>query len=162
MPVEFRRWLSHVLFFLFFFVLRKIAVLAHLFSLFFFLFFFVFIQIFGDDVQMNRVYLRYLELGFTFRATEDLALLDFVFVDVDFGGTFWAADHGSILRSIVHKGSVARTSSTTVQRIIYRRCEVNSHGRECCSVGNGSRDSGGEKWHLRANIRNARWSASAG
>jgi hypothetical protein len=42
--------------------------------------------------------LRDLELGFAFGTAENLALFDFVFIDIDFGGTFGAADHGSILR----------------------------------------------------------------
>jgi len=47
---------------------------------------------------MDGMDLRDLQLGLAFRATENLAFFDFIFVDVDFGGTFWAADHGSILR----------------------------------------------------------------
>jgi hypothetical protein len=58
-----------------------------------------------------------------FWATENLAFFDFVFVDVDFSGTFRAADHGSILRTNIKVGA-AKTASTTVERIIYRR-EVN-------------------------------------
>src|ERR1700680_1246099 len=143
MPVESARRLLHVLFFLFFLLfVRSVAVLAFLFF-FFFLVFVVIVQIVGDDVEVNGVGLRNLELGFALRATEDLALLDFVFVDVDFGGTFGAADHGSILRSVVQKVGAARTASTTVQRIIYRWCEVNSHWRDC-SVNNGGGNPDGE------------------
>jgi len=75
---------------------------------------------------MNRMGLRDFQLRLAFRATEDFALFDFVFVDVDFGGTFRAADH-SILRGVKRVGA-ARTASTTVERIIYRR-EVNSSQR---------------------------------
>jgi hypothetical protein len=93
--------LLHVLFFLFFFVLGGIAVLG-LLVLFFVVIIIVVVGIFGDDVEVNGMDLRNFELGFTLRATQDLAFLDLVFVDVDFGGTFGAADHGSILRRTVH------------------------------------------------------------
>src|SRR5712672_3404663 len=58
----------------------------------------VVIVIIGNDVQMDGMDLRDFQLGLAFRATENLAFFDFILVDVDFGGTFWAADHGSILR----------------------------------------------------------------
>jgi hypothetical protein len=94
------------------FIFEEIAVLPY-----FFLFLvFIFVEVFGDDVQMDGVYLRNFQLRFALRATEDFAFLNFVFVDVDFGGTFWATDHGSILR--IRKASVAAGQHTT-KRIIY-------------------------------------------
>jgi hypothetical protein len=84
-----------VFFFLFSVVIfGKVTVLAG----FIFFFFVLVVQIFGDDVQVNGMDLRDFELGFTLGATEDFALFHFVFVDVDFGGTIGAADHGYILR----------------------------------------------------------------
>jgi len=59
---------------------------------------FVIIVFIGNDVQMDGMDLRDFQLGLAFWATENLAFFDFILVDVDFGGTFWAADHGSILR----------------------------------------------------------------
>jgi hypothetical protein len=63
----------------------------------------LFVQIIRDDVQMDGMRLRNFHLGFALGATQDFAFLDLVFVDVDFSGTFGAADHGSILRRIVGK-----------------------------------------------------------
>src|SRR6267378_3546464 len=73
-----------------FFFLWEVAVFGN--------FLFVIIVIIGNDVQMDGMDLRDFQLGLALRATENLAFFDFILVDVDFGGTFWAADHGSILR----------------------------------------------------------------
>jgi len=78
----------------FFFFLWEVAVFGN----FLLLILFVIIIIIGNDVQMDGMDLRDFQLGLAFRATENLAFFDFILVDVDFGGTFWAADHGSILR----------------------------------------------------------------
>src|SRR5882724_9641132 len=80
---------------------------------------FLFVLVIGDEVQVNGMGLRDLEFRLTLRTTQDLAFFDFVFVHIDFGGTFWTTDHGAILRRVVRKVAV-RPSSTTVQRIIYR------------------------------------------
>jgi hypothetical protein len=47
---------------------------------------------------MDGMRLRNLELGLALGTTQDLAFFDFVFIDIDFGGTFRATNHGSILR----------------------------------------------------------------
>jgi hypothetical protein len=108
-----------------FFVLGEVAI----FSNFLLLVLFVFLVLIGNDVQMDGMDLRDFQLGLAFWATENLAFFDFIFVDVDLGGTFWAADHGSILRNWFNVGA-ARTTSTTVERIIYRR-EVNPARMGC-------------------------------
>ena|ERR1700674_2550501 len=82
------------------FVLGKIAVFPN-FALFFVFFVFIIIHILGDDVQMDRMDLQDLQFGLALWATENLAFFDFVFVDVDFSGTFRAADHVSILRTCI-------------------------------------------------------------
>jgi hypothetical protein len=64
-------------------------------TLHFFLFLLIVI---GDAVQVNGMSLRHFELGLALGTSQDLPFFDFVFIDVDFGGTFRAADHGSILR----------------------------------------------------------------
>jgi hypothetical protein len=79
----------------FFLVLGEVAIFGNFLLLFFV---FVIIIIFGNDVQMDGMDLRDFQLGLAFWATENLAFFDFILVDVDFGGTFRAADHGSILR----------------------------------------------------------------
>jgi hypothetical protein len=83
-----------------FFFLREVAI----FSNFLLLVFFLFVIIVGNDVQMNGMDLRDFQLGLAFWATENLAFFDFILVDVDLGGTFRAADHGSILRKVSQKG----------------------------------------------------------
>jgi hypothetical protein len=87
-----------------FFVLGKIAIFPR-FALFVVLFVFVIIHIFRDDVQMHGMDLRDFQFGLALWATENLAFFDFVFVDVDFSGTFRAADHGSILRTSYQKSA---------------------------------------------------------
>src|SRR5580693_5045471 len=84
-------------FFVFFILFEEVAV----FRGFFFLVVIFFIEVIGDEVEMHGMRLRNLELGFALGAAQDFAFFDFVFVHVNFGGTFRAADHGSILRSIV-------------------------------------------------------------
>src|SRR4030088_804102 len=81
-----------------FFILRKVAIFSN-FALFVVFFIFVVIHIFGDDVQMDGMDLRDFQFGLALWATENLAFFDFVFVDVDFGGTFGTTDQGSILRT---------------------------------------------------------------
>jgi len=81
-------------------VVDKIAVFAGL------VFFFVvvlFVRVIGDEVQVDRMRLRNLEFGFALGTTQDLALFDFVFIDIDFGGTFRTTDHGSTLRTVFAK-----------------------------------------------------------
>src|SRR5580704_13762815 len=80
------------------FVLR-ITVIA--FSFRFFLFFvvlvvFVFVIIvvvFRDDVQMHRMNLHHFELGFTFRAIQNLALFDLILIEINLDGAFRAVHH---------------------------------------------------------------------
>src|SRR2546427_10614570 len=64
----------------------------------------LFVRIIGDEVQVDGMRLRDFEFGFALGTTQDLAFFDFVFVHVDFRGTFRATDHGSILRTVVRKG----------------------------------------------------------
>src|SRR5271168_3771414 len=61
-------------------------------------FFLFFLIVVGDTVQVHGMSLRYFELGLALGTSQDFPFFDFVFIDVDFGGTFRAADHGSILR----------------------------------------------------------------
>jgi len=61
----------------------------------------LFVGIIGDEVQVDRMRLRDLQFGFALGTAQDLALFDFVFIDIDFGGTFRATDHGSTLRKVV-------------------------------------------------------------
>jgi hypothetical protein len=92
---------EYLLFFIVFFFLLvlffgRVSILSALFAAFFL--FFLFIQVVGDEIEVEGMRLRNLELGLTLGTAENLALFDLVFIDIDFGGTFRAADHGSILR----------------------------------------------------------------
>src|SRR6266404_4267684 len=69
-------------------------------------FVFLFVRIIGDEVQVDGMRLRDFEFGFALGTTQDLAFFDFVFIDIDFGGTFRATDHGSTLRIVVCKVGV--------------------------------------------------------
>src|SRR6266436_156859 len=100
-----RRGRAYLLLLVFFFVfllllLDEIAIFPSLAFLFLVV---LFVQIIGDEVQVDGMRLRDLEFGFALGATQDLAFFDFVFVDIDFGGTFRATDHGSTLRTVVRK-----------------------------------------------------------
>jgi hypothetical protein len=75
-----------------FIVVEKIAVFLGS------LYFFLFVIVIGDAIEGDRVGLGHFQFRFTFGATKNFAFFDFVLVDVDFSGTFRAADHGSSLR----------------------------------------------------------------
>jgi hypothetical protein len=105
-------------FFLFLVIfLDEVAILASLFLIFLVV---LFIQIIRDEIQMDGMGLRDFELGFTLGTAQDLAFFHFVFIHIDFCGTFRATDHGTILRTVVQKVRATRTVTATVQRIIYR------------------------------------------
>jgi hypothetical protein len=104
--------------FLFVFFFGNVAILAGLTLFLFFFFLVVVIQIFGNDVQVNGMGLRHFELGFTFRAAQNLALFHLIFVDVNLCGTLRAANHGSILRTIFKRVGAAWTASANIERII--------------------------------------------
>jgi hypothetical protein len=77
-------------------IVDQIAIFSWL--VFFLVFVVLFVRVIGDEVQVDRMSLRDFELGFALGTAQDLALLDLVFVDIDFGGTLRATDHGSTLR----------------------------------------------------------------
>ncbi len=118
------------LFIVFFILFGEVAVLAG-FGLV--LFVFLFVEILGDEVQVDRMHLRNLQLGLALRATQDFAFFDFVFIDVDFGGTFRAADHGFFLRRDVHSAGVPSFATATVGVLYTASREVNPRaGRGSC------------------------------
>jgi hypothetical protein len=90
---DFHRVESLFVFFLIvvFFLLGEVAVFGDFLFLVFVVF--VIIQIFGDDIQVDGMDLRNFQFGLALWATQNLAFFDLVFVNVDFGGTFRAADH---------------------------------------------------------------------
>ncbi len=90
------------------------------------------VRVIGDKVQVDGMRLRDLEFGFAFGTAEDLAFFDFVFVDIDFGGTFRATDHGSTLRTVVCSVRV-RGPCPPLCSVLYTAAhEVNSRAWQCC------------------------------
>src|SRR5260370_41288902 len=78
----------------------EIALFA---GLVFFVVVVLFVRVIGDEVQVDGMRLGDLEFGFALGTTQDLAFFDFVFIDIDFGGTFRATNHGSTLRTVFAK-----------------------------------------------------------
>src|SRR5229473_6787953 len=139
---------------LFFLILGKVAIFAD-----FALFVFFLLFIFGNDVQVNGMGLRHFELGFTLRATQDLALFDLIFVDIDLCGTFRAADHGFHPPYSLSKGLAPPRPGAPPSSVLYNaEYEVNSPGAELLTIAPSCSTSLDIKWHLRENIRNAPWS----
>jgi Ca2+/Na+ antiporter len=83
-------------------VFRKIAILIKLVIIFvvgvFFVFLVFFFDVIGDRVQRHRMRLRNFQFALALRAAQNLALFHFVFVHINFCGTFRTAEHVSILR----------------------------------------------------------------
>jgi hypothetical protein len=90
-----------VVFFFVFLIIIVVDEVAIFSSLAFIFLVVLFVRIIGDEVQVDGMRLRDFEFGFTLGTTQDLAFFDFVFIDIDFGGTFRATDHGSTLRTVV-------------------------------------------------------------
>jgi hypothetical protein len=82
---------------LFFLVFVEVVLFVLLFVAFLFLalFLFFFVEIVGNGVQMDGMRLRDFQFGFTLRAAQNFALLHFVFIDINFGATIGAANHGT-------------------------------------------------------------------
>src|SRR5713101_5542780 len=97
-----RRGWACLLLLVFFFVFLVIIIVDQI-AIFSWLVFFVivvlFVRVIGDEIQVDGMRLRDLEFGFALGTTQDLAFFDLVFVDIDFGGTFRATDHGSTHRA---------------------------------------------------------------
>jgi len=136
-----------------FLLLWEVAVFGN-----FLLVFFVFIVIIiGNDVQMDGMDLRDLQLGLAFWATENLAFFDFILVDVDLGGTFWAADHGSILRKWFMSAPLGPRAP--LSSVLYIGLKSTPPAWDVAvNEAWGGKDTA-VKWRLRGSIRNARWSA---
>jgi hypothetical protein len=83
--------------------LQKIAVLIKfviVLVVFFVLIFFVFflVEVIGNGVQRDGMRLRNFQFALALRTAQDFSLFHFVFVHIDFSGTFRATEHVSILR----------------------------------------------------------------
>src|SRR6267378_1316680 len=92
----------------------------------------LFVRIIGDEVQVDGMRLRDFEFGFALGTTQDLAFFDFVFIDIDFGGTFRATDHGSTLRIVVCKVGVRGPYPPPCSVLYTAAYEVNSRAWRHC------------------------------
>ncbi len=116
-------------FFVFIIIVDEVAIFPGLAFVFLVV---LFVRVIGDKVQVEGMRLRDLEFGFALGTAQDLAFFDFVFVDIDFGGTFRATDHGSTLRTVVCKVGV-RAPRPPLCSVLYTAAyEVNSRAREHC------------------------------
>ena len=122
-----------VVFFVFLVVIIVVDEIAIFPGLAFFFLVVLFVRIIGDEVQVDGMRLRDLKLRLALGTTQDLAFFDFVFVDVDFGGTFRATDHGAILRRVVHKVGAQGPSPPPCSVLYTAIYEVNSRARCGCS-----------------------------
>jgi hypothetical protein len=95
------RRLLFVFFFIFLVVIIIVDEVAIFPGLAFVFLVVLFVRVISDEVQVDGMRLGNLQLGFAFRTAQDLAFFDFVFIDIDFGGTFRATDHGTTLRTLV-------------------------------------------------------------
>src|SRR6267143_825894 len=92
----------------------------------------LFVRVIGDEVQVDGMRLRNLKFGFALGTAQDLAFFDFVFVDIDFGGTFRATDHGSTLRTVVCKVGVRGPCPPPCSVLYTATHEVNSRAWRHC------------------------------
>jgi hypothetical protein len=109
-----------LVFFLVFLIIVIVYEIAIFSRLVFFVFVVFFVHVIGDEIQVDGMRLRDLEFRLALGTAQNLAFFDFVFVDIDFGGTFRATDHGSTLRTSRLQSGGTSTAPATVQRIIYR------------------------------------------
>jgi len=106
--------------------IKLVVVLGVLFLVIFFVVFFVYVI--GNGVQRHRVRLRNFQFALALRAAQDFSLFHFVFVHIDFSGTFRATEHVSILR-FDFQPARQEIPSPTNRRIIYpaREPSVEAH-----------------------------------
>jgi hypothetical protein len=79
-------------------VFVKIVVVIGVFLVVIILFVFFFVEVIGNGVQCHGMRLRNFQLALALRTAQDFSLFHFVFVHIDFSGTFRATEHVSILR----------------------------------------------------------------
>jgi hypothetical protein len=125
MPDEARGLASLVLildFILVVLVIGKVAVFIKIvFVLFVFvvvLFVFFFVEVIGNGIQCHGMCLRNFQFALALGAAQNLSLFHFVFVHIDFSGTFRAAEHVSILRFDFRPARLVIPGPTN-RRIIY-------------------------------------------
>jgi hypothetical protein len=87
-----------------------------------------FVYVIGNGVQRHRMRLRNFQFALALRTAQDFSLFHFVFVHIDFSGTFRAAEHVSILRFDFQPAQLEIPRPTN-RRIIYpaREPSVETH-----------------------------------
>jgi hypothetical protein len=106
--------------------IKLVVVLAVFLVVLVFVIFFVYVI--GNGVQRHGMRLRNFQFALALRAAQDFSLFHFVFVHIDFSGTFRAAEHVSILRFDFQPVQL-EISGPTNRRIIYpaREPSVEAH-----------------------------------
>jgi hypothetical protein len=113
------------------FVIGKVAVFIKLVFVILLVVFFVFflVEVIGNGIQCHWVRLRNFQFGFALGAAQDFSLFHFVFVHIDFSGTFRAAEHVSILRFDFQPAQLAIQDPPTGVLSIYpaKEASVEAH-----------------------------------
>src|SRR5438552_5604453 len=146
-----------VLFFIFLVIIDQVAIFP---GLVLFVFLVLFVQVVGDEIQVDGMRLRNLELGFAFRTAQNLAFFDFVFVNIDLGGTFRTTDHGSTLRKVVCKVAV-RGPCPPLCSVLYTAGMKSTpvRGSTALSITTPQVE-GSPEWPLPENTPNGQWLVS--
>jgi len=120
-------------------VIRRAVFINIVLGVFVVLVFFVvfFVDVIGNGVQGHGMRLRNFQFAFALGAAQDFSLFHFVFVHIDFSGTFRATEHVSILR-LDFQPVQLEIPGPTNRRIIYPACgpavEAHSPAIQCNST----------------------------
>jgi hypothetical protein len=108
-------------------VFIKLVIVLGVFLVLFFVVFFL-VEVIGNGVQRHRMRLRDFQFALALRAAQDFSLFHFVFVHIDFSGTFRATEHVSILRFDFQPAKLGIPGPTN-RRIIYpaKEASVEAH-----------------------------------
>jgi hypothetical protein len=131
MQGSFRRLLLVFFFHFLFFVFLVDQIALFLFFILIIIVVVIVISFFGNEIQMDGMRLRDFELGLAFGAAENFAFLHFVLIDVDFSGTFGAANHGNILRKMV--GPTRTGKHASMSSVLYTGCVKSTPLRGECA-----------------------------
>jgi hypothetical protein len=97
--------------------IKLVVVLGVLLVLIFFFVVF-FVDVIGNGIQRHGMRLRNFQFALALWTAQDFSLFHFVFVHIDFSGTFRAAEHVSILR-LNFQPAQLEIPGPTNRRIIY-------------------------------------------
>ena len=100
----------------FFIFLQQIAFLGA----FRFILVILIVLIIRNEIEVHGMRLGDFEFRFALGTAQNLPFFNFIFIDIDFRGTFRATDHGTILRIVFRERGVNNSTTAFPQRIIYR------------------------------------------